>query len=183
MTKILISILIFGASLGVFFGLTMPLIETVKTDSAKAAKMATAISKFQDLEKKRNDLMAKRGSISNQDIDKLNASLPEQISAIRLITQIDDMTKDSGLILRTIDVEEPKSGSGKELTQTGEVKKYKSAAIVFSVAGSYKVFLGFLANLERSLQIIDIKDITFSVGSKADSYDFSVRALTYYAGD
>jgi hypothetical protein len=174
---------IFGTAMAVFFGLTVPALSNVKKDSVKSATMSTAIKQFEDLEKKRNEFVAKYSSISNEDDRKLKVALPTQITAVNLVSQIDDMVKARGMVLKRIDIEETKASKKKEVAKNGEVQKYNTASIIFVVSGSYEVFLSLLSDLEKSLQIIDIKDISFSVGAKADSYDFSVRAITYYAGD
>lgn len=183
MARVFISFLIFGGALAVFFGLTIPALNTIKADSTKSAMMSTAITKFENLEKKRNEVVSKYSSVSNEDSRKLNVALPAQITAVNLVAQIDDMVKARGMVLKRIDIEDTKTSPKKALIKSGEVQKYNTATIVFSVSGSYEVFLSLLSDLEKSLQIIDIKDISFAVGAKADSYDFSVRAVTYYAGD
>lgn len=183
MARIIISIIIFGAAVGVFFGLTVPALNNAKAESAKSAKLESAIKQFEELEKKRNEIVSKYGGVSPEDTKRLDLALPKQISAINLVIQIDDMAKSRGLLLRRIDIEEIKDNKKKELAKNGTEPQYKTATIVFSVTGSYEVFTSFLSDLEKSLQIMDIKEVSFSAGGKADSYDFSVRAVTYYAGD
>lgn len=183
MARVFISIIIFGAALGVFFGLTMPALTNIKKDSTKSATMSAAIAQFEELEKIRNEVVAKYSSVSNEDSRRLNVALPAQITAVNLVAQIDDMVKARGMVLKRIDIEDTRTVKKREVTKSGELQKYNTATIVFSVSGSYEVFLSLLSDLEMSLQIMDIKEIGFSVGAKADSYDFNVRAVTYYAGD
>jgi hypothetical protein len=183
MAKLLTALIIFGAAVGVFFSLALPALNIIKIDNTNSAMLSTAITKFQDLEKKRNEVVAKYSSVSNEDVKKLNIALPTQITAVNLVAQIDDMIKARGMVLKSINIEDTQSFQKKELTASGEEQKYNTASIVFVASGSYEVFLSMLSDLVKSLQIIDIKEISFAVGAKADSYEFSVRAITYYAGN
>ncbi len=183
MMRILTTLIFLGGAIAMFFGLTIPSLNDIKASSIKDARLTEALKEFDNLEKIRNDILAKYGSISNEDNAKLDRALPKQISAVNLVYQIDDMAKSRGMILKNINIEEPKSGKKAELTPSGEPAKYNSVALVFTATGSYEVFLNFLSDLEKSLQVMDIKEISFNSSGKVDSYDFSVKAVTYYAGN
>lgn len=169
--------------MAVFFGLTIPALNDIKADSIKDARLSEALREFNNLEKIRNEILAKYSSVSNEDGARLDRALPRQISAVNLVYQIDDMAKSRGMLLKSINIEEPKLSKKAAITTAADASKFNSAVIVFNASGSYDVFLRFLSDLEKSLQVMDIKDVSFSSSGRVDSYDFSVRAVTYYAGN
>ena len=49
----------------------------------------------------------------------------------------------------------------------------------FSVAGTYTNLRAFLADLERSLRIVDVRALSFTAGDK-DSNEYSIELDTYW---
>ena len=67
--------------------------------------------------------------------------------------------------------------------ETGKIgqdfSKYGTVGLSFSVNSSYDNFQNFLADLEKSLRLVDISDLSVA-GNDTGIYDFSVGLKTYW---
>jgi len=57
--------------------------------------------------------------------------------------------------------------------------KYDSATISFSFISSYDNFKRLMADVEKSLRIMDVKSVSFQVG-ESGFYDYQVSVETYW---
>ena len=60
-----------------------------------------------------------------------------------------------------------------------DTSKYGTVGISFSVSATYEKFQDFLADLEKSLRLVEITDLSVS-GNNTGLYDFSVGLKTYW---
>ncbi len=141
--------------------------------------------------KERGDLLASRQAtlsrISSligeyqkrtEDLQKISTIVPEKPNTAELITALDDVTTKSGLQLQslTLNVE------GGDVS-TNTTSNYNTLSIETDMTGDYNAAFAFLANLEKSLRLIDMT--TFSIVSPQDakgitSLKFSIKANAYF---
>ncbi|MEK7192734.1 MAG: hypothetical protein AAB682_01220, partial [Patescibacteria group bacterium] len=61
-----------------------------------------------------------------------------------------------------------------------EGKDYGTVTFGFSVQGSYSTLKTFLADLERSLRLVDLTSLSFNSGEK-DLYEYTIELTTYWS--
>lgn len=118
-------------------------------------------------------------AISQDNVDRINKMIPSGADSMKLVIQIDEMTRKNGLSLASIDFkdvidEKPASLSSKNGGRTAE-----TVSLSIKARGSYESFHSFVEKLEKSLRLIDINSVKISpVGQ--DDYSFSIEAVSYW---
>lgn len=177
MRLILPLILIIGAGF-LFFGLTTSLFGQI--DVARFNK-EQAMADFKDAEtlsKQFSVLDQQANSISEADLAKLKVMLPDSVDTVDLLNKINGISEASKMVLSDvkIKIEEPKTSRGAKTTQ---ISGLGTVTYNFTISGPYPAFRQFLANIERSLRLVDITAISFSSVEK-DPYQYSVELKTYW---
>jgi len=174
----LILVLIAGAT---FFLYTNPKYQEIKTLRLQEREYDDALTKSKELQQARNQLIAKSDTFSPDDIRKLERLLPDNVDNIRLILDIDNIAMRYGLRIRGVSVSDPK-GSRKEVggeTIGAAQDKIGSVELSFTIAARYEDFLRFLGDLERSVRVVDIQTMAFTVG-EGDLVQYSLLIKTYW---
>lgn len=172
----IISIVIILTSIAVFFGYIDPQYANIKTLLDEKSQYDTAIKNSNELQATKKKLIEQAESMDIVNRDMLFKLLPDNIDNIRLIIDIDEMAKTHGMTIRNFktDTAEQKETLGRDNNT------YGTLTLSFSTAAPYDRFVAFLADLERSLRIIDISSIDFSVTDGNSVYDYDVKVKTYW---
>lgn len=185
----------------IFFAVTDPLFNEVKTLRAEVSSYDIALDNSNDLQNTRDSLIDVYKNISKEDKERLEHFLPSSINNIELILEIEKIANLRGMPVKNFKFEEDtSSGEGASgTTSSGKniiVKKdpttslpYGIFPMEFSVDGRYGSFVSFLDDLEHNLRLVDVKSIAFSVptssttlGDVADKsiYSYTLKVDTYW---
>lgn len=134
------------------------------------------------------DVVNRYQSLDPSQIQRLKKMVPDAIDTVRLINDVNGIAKSTSMTLKKVDYnpEEIKKGGTEDLRTATENSRllYGSYSIRFAVVGSYKNFLSFVEELENSLRILDITNISFSSNasqnSPQDVYEYTITAKTYW---
>jgi Tfp pilus assembly protein PilO len=122
-------------------------------------------------------LVQKRGEIDPENLVKLEKLLPDNIDNIKLIIDMNRIAQKHTLSLKNIRLD---SGVKIDSEKIGkDNKKYGTVGLSFSVNSSYDNFQNFLNDLEKSLRLVDITDLSVT-SNDTGLYDFSVSLKTYW---
>lgn len=170
------------ASIALFFMVTDPVYKEVKTLRVKYAQYQDVLDKATELLKQRKTLQDKYNSFAEDDISRLKKLLPDTVDNVRLIIDIDEIAKRYGITIKNVRLDDTKTTTGtKDATATitsGEAK-YGTIPMGFSVNSDYDTFLSFLEDLESSLRIVDVTNISLKPGANG-IYSFDVSLKTYW---
>lgn len=196
--KRIMPIVLILISIGIFFLLIDPNYKKVKDLQVEVDANQNALVVAKKLESQRKDLQQKYTEISQDEKNKLEKLLPDTVDNVRLIIDIDNIAKKSGIVIRDININsddgsEPQSsnprtqGSSFDSIVGDNAIKYVDAnkigviSFSFSVSAKYDVFLEFLKQLEESLRIVDIRNIEITrTGTESVFYDYKVTMDTYW---
>ncbi|MBU6370782.1 MAG: type 4a pilus biogenesis protein PilO [Patescibacteria group bacterium] len=181
-------ILLFIASIGVFFGYVDPNYRSAANEvpgdytTYSVVDLQNELAKYQDLSAsaksvvaEENDLVNKANTISTDDQTKLARMLPANVDNLRLIIEISQIASSRGLAAQNFSVT---TGVASSVLSAGQ--SYGTLAVSFSVANaSYSDFLGFLSALEQNLRLVDITNISFS-SNDTGLYTYDVTLNTYW---
>lgn len=190
MARNLVGILLIAAALGTALFWTRPMWASVQVLEAKKGELKSAIKRFQELKKVRDDLLAKYNSISAEDLSRLEAFMPKTSEPGPMLVNIEKLTEENRVVLKNVNItrEAETEQQGRPGLQTAPGKGGSGAALTVShsvlplditVSGSYESFRIFLRAVEKNLRLIDVELITFSP-SEIDNYEFSIRASVYW---
>lgn len=175
--KFTIPLILIALAAGALFVLVLPQYDTVKGLMAERARLEKALKNAQESEALFAEKVAAYNTISDEDRIKLERILPTERDAVRLIIYLNNVARASGVSLEDITV--PDVAPTPEGDSSGAPVGYQPVDVAFKFTGSYGQLTAFLTELERSLRIFDIAELSFVVPEKGlPSYSLSVR--TYW---
>jgi Tfp pilus assembly protein PilO len=150
---------------------------TIQSLQAEDAEYQEALNNVTAIKAKRDALVDKMSAMNPDDLQKLESLLPDNIDNIQLIIDMNNIADKHRLILKGARLDnEAKTDSSKLGTDNS---KYGTVRISFSVTASYENFQNFLRDLEKSLRLVEITDLSVN-GNAIGLYDFSVGLKTYW---
>lgn len=176
MARYIISFIFIATAVAVFFAWTQHLFEEIKVLRANEKALNEALAKSKELQGLRDELISKYNSINKDDIDALNKLFPSHANSIKIALEIENIATKHNLLFKNIAVQNVSSPPG---YSSMAIENINTASFLINVSGSYKSFIAFLGDLEKSLRPMEIENLTFSSGS-TDSYEYNLSGLTYY---
>lgn len=178
--RVLILLILVGASIGLFVVYTNPAYQEMKVLRAQVASYDEALNKSQELRTVRDGLLAKRNTFPTEAVAKLERVLPDNVDNIRLIIDINNIAARHGLTLTDVALGEVGGKNGERSAVAVGVSSdtVGSVEVGFSVSATYEGFLAFLMDIEHSLRIVDIEGLSFKTGSEVPVYSLTIR--TYW---
>ncbi len=178
MSRFLIPFLLVAIAAGLFFGFTQPLLDEISTVKGQTESFEQILSSASELATVRDGLLKQYNAIDPNDRERLDKAIPDQVDNVRLIIDVDTIAGRYGMSLRNAEV-----GTDASLKDNAPIgpdgKRYSSVTLSFGVRGSYQNIKRFLADLDRSLRVVDIVEIKFNAGDK-DQNDYAIKLRTYW---
>lgn len=126
---------------------------------------------------------------NNEAINKFDLILPANEDKAVLLSNMESLASDTGLVALKITFEENnKSASGQQVAAGAVPENYDfdSKNIAMSLRGGYFSFKNFLSAMEKNLRVTDIASIDFSAdsssqetGAERKPYYYNVKFKTY----
>ncbi len=190
MTKYLISLIFLGLGGAGFFLYTKPAYDSIQDDVLQMAQYDAALDKAAKLQARKQELLNKYNSFSQEDLTRLRKLLPDHVDNVALILDLDNLASRYGLGLENVDVSTPASAAVSK-TAVGSIgaggQKHDSVTLKFSTYGTYTNFTTFLRDLEASLRVVDLVSLSIAQGSGSATslgneplYTFNVALRTYW---
>jgi len=121
--------------------------------------------------------VTKKSNFSPEQIDRLERLLPDNIDNIKLVIDIKNIAANHNLVLKNIKLDTNVGVDPKKLGV--DQSKYGTVGLSFSITSSYDNFQVFLTDLENSLRLVDIIDLSVTANDTG-LYEFSVGLKTYW---
>ena len=177
--KNIVSILVIIASIGIFFGYIKPSYGTIKEQRTELASYKDTLEQAKQLEQTVAGFKTKIDGLDLEGMKKLEKMLPDSISNVNLIIDINNIAGNSGLSIRNIQLAQlAPSKVAKETTTKNSL--YDSIDLSFNVMASYSTFQVFASDIEKSLRLVDITSVSFTPTEAVDKYVFKVTLRTYW---
>jgi hypothetical protein len=184
MMRYLLPLLLVGASIGLFVFYTDPTYQTAQGLQTQNAAYDDALSKSAQLHAARDTLLAKRNSFSNDDINKLQLVLPDNVDTIRLIIDINSIAARHNLSLSNVQLGTISGAGSSGQAAAGAVGSgggpVGSVEVGFAVTTDYPTFLAFLQDLEQSERLIDVDSLTFTAPTSGTLTTYTLSIRTYW---
>ncbi len=191
MNNRLLPILVLILALGVFAGYVNPVwtgdIAEVKEAIAADEDALEAARSYLTREE---ELLKKRDAMDQNDLAKLSAMLPDGVDNVGLILALNALAARSGLALSNIDVSQPTGTNANNSSQGfstgigagadfGRTTHTGSVDLTLTAAGSYEAFQKFLAGVERSERLLDVRSIGVQ-GTNTGLYTYQMTIRFYW---
>ena len=174
---------------GIYFTYTSGQITALNAIQAENNQYSSAIDNAQKLIKLRDSVLNQYNAISDEDKARLDEIVPNTIDNIRLMIDISGIAARHGItatgITTSADTNTPSSGAASQpapgVSNSGAsaVNGLSTVTVSFDVTTTYANFISFLQDIERSLRILDVTNITLST-SASGVYTYGVTLDTYW---
>ncbi len=176
--KLLTPILCLLIAVGIFVWYLNPTYLKLKTVLAEQATYDHALSRSRELQDVRDQLLSRYNTFPQQDLARLQKLVPDHVDNVRLILDLDSMATKYGMRVRNVAIEQGDSRASNGQIGPGDAS-HESVVLSFTISGSYDTFRNYLADLERSLRLVDVVGLSFNA-NETGIYDFTVDIKTYW---
>lgn len=198
MTRFIVPIVIIIAALGLFFSYVNPRYQEIKGLQAQVAAYDNALNNAKQLEETKAQLLATYNDIPQDNIEKLNKLLPDNVDNIRLILEIESIGAKYGMGIKDVqfnaDATKKNQAASPIEASTDQTqlenKDYGVFDMSFSSDGTYPNFVLFMKDLEKSLRLVDVKGVDFassdataaapSFGQSKDVIKYKIDIRTFW---
>lgn len=186
--KSITAIIILTASIALLYVYAWPQWQTVSDLQVKNQELKDAQLKAQELSKIRNNLVTQYNAIPLEEINKVGKVVPKQYNPVKLTADINALALRYGMVISGVtfmDQKEISSTGTGAVIEAPQATPYKVVEVAFSTEGQYRNLTLLIADLEKNLQLLDIKRVDInSVTSKEKSIpsnlDFKITLDTYW---
>ena len=177
MLRQIIPIILVLASLALFFFFIVPQYGGLKEKRSRVASLNEALGNSRQVQAIRDALLTSYNTIADADLDRLIKILPDHVDNVRLIIEIDRIASRNNMILKSV-----RTQGGAEYiggTFGPNDTPYGKIRIGFSLLGRYESLTNFLSEIEQSLRVVDVVDLSFTRG-QGDLYEYELELDTYW---
>jgi len=167
------------------FAYTKPSYANTGLIKAQIAQYEEALQKAAELDALKAELMAKRNSFSQADIDRLQLMLPDHADNISLILELDSLASRYGMALENVDVTTDSGAQGGGNASAGEaigaIPSYSTITLHFSTFGTYDHFRSLIQDIEKSLRLVDLESLSIKPDAQIkNTYTYDITIKTYW---
>lgn len=173
------SILFILLAIATFFFYTEDKYAEIKQAKLDIKDYEEALAQSRDILERREVLLEKYKAFKKEDLDNLKKLLPDHIDNVQLVLDLNNIAKKYGMTLKGIRVE---TGPDNAFESTNAINStpYGAITVSFKVSSDYETFVSFLQDVERSLRIVDVTELTFTAPEKTANYEFGITIKTYW---
>jgi len=182
-------VILIALSIGIFIYYIRPQYDQIKVLQAEEVRYDEALAAAGQLSSLKNNLVDKYNSFSTTDLRRMQKFLPKQIDDVRLVLDVNTIALENKIELTDIEIQDLSqatntSGSGRSgssrIQEPAAPAGVSVLSLSFSFESDYKNFLNFLIDLESSLRVMDVTELTFEESDTSGNYNFSVSLQTYW---
>lgn len=178
MTRLVLPLLFLAAAGLVFFQLTQPLIDQIDLLRAEKEQINIGLGNIKKLRDVQDKLLENRRSFSGNDLRRLNKFLPDVNDNVRFIIELNNIARAYNMMVKNIRIRTGEAGGQPEAGALAG-QRLGTVTLGFSVSGPYGNFQSFLADLSRSLRLIDASLVSFA-SNEEGIYDYTLEVETYW---
>jgi hypothetical protein len=163
--KNVIAIILIFVTIGLFYTYVGPTYQEIKTLQTEKAQYDEALTNSKKITASAEELLAKYNSFSPEDLGRLGKLLPDYVDNIRLIIEIDSLASKYNMVLKNVQISSPatpsESANVSNQALPGDITSYGGVDLSFDVSGSYGAYREFIKEIEHSLRILDVIEVSF----------------------
>ncbi len=165
MSKIIVPILLFILSVGLYFTYLKPAYGVYLAFKEQEERLDIAIVDSKELLKKYDVLYGEYSLITDSQKEKLSKILPDAVDIVRLVMDLDNLATNHNLSISSFEIPDMETdqlphASNRKNNRSGNNEEAEnpvaSAVLGVEIAGDYNDFKSFLFDAERSLSIMDV---------------------------
>ena len=174
-------LLVFLAIL-IFFFYIDPAYKEVQGNIENRDNLQESFKQAQDLKELQEEKFADFNAMSQRDKERLKVMISSEPDRVRLFNNISSIGTRNGVEVTRVNLSDDEDTSRRGSDEEDkDVVGVQEVSVGFTVETNYANFLGFLEDVERSLQIMDVTRIDIKPGASAAGsiYAFDVELTAY----
>lgn len=173
------AIILLFLSIGLFYTFTNAQYQDVKKLYTLAGEYQNVLQNVSLITEFRDRLLVTYETFPKAEINRINKVLPDNIDTVQLALDLDSMASRYGISIKNIQAVAGASGDANAVVLPENSSVYEKATVSFSFVSNYENFMRLLADLEKSLRIMNIKSVSFST-SESGLFEYQISAEMYW---
>lgn len=175
--------LILAVAIGIFY--LRPQYYKIQSLKNHLAEYNEALQKAKDLKVLRDQLLSKYNSIDPNSMASLKKVVPEKFDPVSMTAVVNNIAQGYGMYLANVSIKKNDNSSSRENIEGNveDLVPYHIVPITFSFRGDYQGFYKTLSDMEKNIQIVDVRRLEIK-NLKADDIlaglQFDVTLDTYW---
>ena len=170
-------------AIGIFFAYVNPQWNgPIAAANAAIASDNQALAASADYSQRQNELASARNAIDPTNLSRLTTLLPDSVDNVGLILDLNALAARSGLSLSNVDVANSSSNGSNAsgaAAGSGATSPVGSVDLSLSAVGTYSALEAFLAGIESSARLLDVRDLAVK-GSSTGVYVYQMTIRLYW---
>lgn len=166
-------------SVGLFYTFTNGQYRDVRGLHTLASEYRSVLQNVSRIVELRDNLLITYETLPRSEIERVNKVLPDNIDTVRLALDLDGMASRYGISIKNIHTTIGAAGEESLITLPESAGPYEKATVSFGFISNYANFVRLLADIEKSLRVMDVKSISFQT-SESGLYDHQISVETYW---
>lgn len=166
-------------SVSVLYSFTLPLFGNVSDLSQEKSKYENILDQVQNVDSKQKTLSQEFEKLTKNDVEKIEKIIPSSYDFVKIATDINAIASKYGISIEKVS----SSKKVNDVASVGEAEVveslYNSATLDIEFKASYPKFNSLMADLERSLRILDIKSVQLQTENE-NIYSYKVAFDVYW---
>jgi Tfp pilus assembly protein PilO len=184
MNRSLTATVLIVVAIGLYFTITKGVLAEANIVRDSNKEYITAIQNAKDLISLRDKVLADYNKLTPEDREKLDKIVPQNVDNIRLVIDLNSIALRHGFVLKGINASASSDSSSQNQQnnpgQNGsQGPKLNTVSVSFSLSAPYQQFISFLQDLESSLRILDVSNLSVTAGENG-IYDWRIELKTYW---
>ena len=173
------AIILLLLSVGLFYTFTDGQYREVKKLRLLSNDYSNVLRNISAITELRDRLLVAYETFPKAEIERMNKVLPDNIDTVRLALDLDGMASRHGISIRSVKVTTGAAENAGLIVLPEDGRVFERATVSFDFVSNYGNFTRLLADIEKSLRIMNIKSISFQTG-ESGLYNYQVSVETYW---
>jgi hypothetical protein len=173
------NIILIVLAIGLFYTFSSPVYQEVKVLKAEAGEYQDLIDNVSRIADTRDALLSSYQAIPRSEMERLSRVLPDTVDAVKLAYDLDNIGGRYGIAVKDVRVSTTADPNAALAVLPSYDIGYDTATVTFSFISNYSNFIKMIADLEKSLRIMDVKSVFFEA-EDAGLYEHTVVVETYW---
>lgn len=183
MIRFILPIVFIVAAVGLYFGYISPQYDEIKQLQLQEAQLDEALDKSRELQEIRDQLLLTYNTFTTEQLDRLQKLIPDNVDNVRLILDIASIAETRDVRIGRVDVADVEREDNGTVGEVSEEDTLGSIKLSFIAEATYDNLLLFLRDIERSLRIVDVTELSVSAGDAdfaGDTSEYDISFVTYW---
>lgn len=169
-------------AIAIYFFFSSDIFAEMKLLEAETKEYNEAIANGKQYNQKLESALNTKRAINALEAERINALVSTDVDEVRLLVDLTEIARSHNMLLGNISVEEGESVSDIPAEDMSSnvvtASDFVETSITFGLIGTYEQFKDILADIEKSLTLLEITNIEFAA-NEGDLQQFNVTVRTF----